>query len=157
MTTVENRPRRGRRQRTILWTHVAFVAAMAIGCSPPATPQRAETPAVVAGVVTIEFKVDPSVDGSPRLVPVEVPGAAGGETLESVLRRVDSPAFAIRGRGPSAFVESIGGVHPKAGEGWLFDIDGQFSLQGVGTTRLVPPCVVTWRLGGFEAAGEEGS
>ena len=72
-----------------------------------------------------------------------------------MLRSAVDPSFQIRGSGETAFIESIGGIEPSDGEGWLFKVDGEFAMQGVGSTKLTPPSKVRWSLGTFSDVSDE--
>ncbi|MCD0459501.1 DUF4430 domain-containing protein [Roseiconus lacunae] len=75
---------------------------------------------------------------------------ADGETLESVMKRVESAEIKFRGSGTTAFVESIGDLGTTSGEGWTFTIDDEFASQGIGQLKLHPPTKIRWSYGGFE-------
>ncbi|MEL7337750.1 MAG: DUF4430 domain-containing protein, partial [Planctomycetota bacterium] len=74
--------------------------------------------------------------------------------MESISRITDSNNLDITGTGTTAFVQSIGGTATSESDGWTFTIDGEFAMQGIGSTVLHPPTTVEWKFGGFESDAE---
>ncbi len=119
----------------------AFVLLLAItGCT--TQTQQADTN-TATGVVTVEFKLDESTDV------VLVEGIADGETVESVMRKIDDIDVSISGSGMTAFVEKIGEKTTANGEGWTYTVNGNRADRGIGATTLSPPATVTWQYGEF--------
>ncbi|MEO1619070.1 MAG: DUF4430 domain-containing protein, partial [Planctomycetota bacterium] len=73
-----------------------------------------------------------------------------GETLESVMRKIEDRQIEISGAGTTAFLQSIDGVGNEGSKGWTFKVDGEFAMQGIGSTELNPPAEVIWSFGGFD-------
>lgn len=132
-----------------------FVASLAWaigGCGtsrPPSDSSRDGVAATATGPVTVEFLHQGFDDqGFAREVTLE--GIAAGSTVESVMRSIQDPPIVLRGRGVTAFVESIGGIKTSATDGWTYRVDGEFADRGIGTTELVPPARISWRFGAWD-------
>ena len=151
MTTTPNRsPRpslRRRRDPVSLALVVITLTAPLVGCpatQPSSRVDRDVQKSTAPGVVTIDFIMSSAESPTAEIETVNVADVVAGTTLQNVLARVKSPKLRVRGDGPTAFVESIGGLQPSPGEGWLFSVDGEFAMQGIGTLELSPPCKVRW-------------
>ncbi|MEO1526421.1 MAG: DUF4430 domain-containing protein [Planctomycetota bacterium] len=118
-----------------------LLALLVLGCqnSTDVTVDRG------VGTVTVQFVTD----GSEPLE-VQVPDVAVGETLESVMRKIEDRQIEISGAGTTAFLQSIDGVGNEGSKGWTFKVDGEFATQGIGKTTLSPPTTVEWSYGEFE-------
>lgn len=93
------------------------------------------------GTVRFEF----TVDGQTKTLEVE--DVAEGTTLETVMRGIKEPAVKMRGSASTAFVESIGENATTGTEGWVFEVDGEFANEGVGSIELQPPATISWTYG----------
>ncbi len=70
--------------------------------------------------------------------------------LQAAAQQCDFPLH-YRGRGATAFVESIAGV--RGGDGpdwWMFRVNDQLSQQGADVMALSPGDHVEWRLGNYD-------
>ncbi|KAA1262247.1 hypothetical protein LF1_48090 [Rubripirellula obstinata] len=117
-----------------------FLLIALAGCT--TQTQEPDTNAAT-GVVTFEFKTGDETEV------VNVEGIADGETVESVMRKIDEVEVSISGSGTTAFVNKIGEKATANGEGWTYTIDGQRAERGIGATPLSPPATVTWEYGEF--------
>ncbi|MBB3204595.1 hypothetical protein FHS27_000359 [Rhodopirellula rubra] len=75
-----------------------------------------------------------------------------GSTVESVMKKVESPEVVISGNGITAFVQSIDGVETDATRGWTYTVDGEFATEGIGSTELKAGQTVRWRFTTLEEA-----
>ncbi len=102
------------------------------------------------GTVTVEFYLSKSDDDA--MQSVEVDYVAADASVESVMRKVESPAVVIDGGGRTAFVSQIGDLKTTEGEGWTYRIDGEFVPLGIGSAKVTPPATITWRHGEWDSA-----
>ena len=100
----------------------------------------------IGGVVSI------TIESGGMSRTIEVPDVVDGTTLESVMRSLppDEVDVNISGRGMTAFVTAIDGRGPEGSRGWVYEIDGEKVMSGIGSTKLVPPTDVRWFYGGME-------
>ncbi|NND97518.1 MAG: DUF4430 domain-containing protein [Pirellulaceae bacterium] len=111
----------------------------------PQSPSTGDTSAPT-GVVTVQIKTADGVNS------IDVANVADGKSLESVMRQLPGVDVSVKGSGTTAFVDRIGDVATSAGQGWTFQVDGEWSDKGVGKTELHPPTTVTWEFGNWDAA-----
>ena len=123
-----------------------FFTLLLLGCNRSSDVAREDEDAAqqVAGTVTIRI-----VSDEKDVVEIEIPDVASGESLENVMRQIKECPIEISGSGETAFVQSIDGLDTEGGQGWTFQVDGEFANQGVGKTLLSPPTTVEWSYGGF--------
>ena len=142
--------------RVLPWVGLCLLA---VGCggSPPseatavadnspdvavaADPAPSESSDKKTGTVRFEFTVDGNTET------LEVEDVAEGTTLETVMRGIEDPAIKMRGSASTAFVESIGENATTGTKGWVFEIDGEFANEGVGSIELEPPVTISWTYG----------
>lgn len=130
--------------------HASLMLSLIVFCTTGCGTQTADKPAdVETGTVTVKVTWP-----NAKTETVKVPDVVDGTTLESVMRQIDSINLNISGTGTTAFVRSIGGTATSESDGWTFTIDGEFAMQGIGSTELHPPTAVEWKFGGFESAVE---
>jgi len=106
----------------------------------------AERSSQTTGTVTIEIVTEQDTQS------IEFHDVATGTSLEQIMRKVEDVPITVQGSGMTAFVDKIGDLSTGSGDGWTFEIDGQFANQGIGNTKLSPPTTVTWRFGDFDSA-----
>ena len=123
---------------------ILVLTLLAVGCTRSAPePVDADAP---AGTVTVVLKMP---DGEQR---VEVPDVRSGETVLSVMERIESPEVHYQGSGSSAFITRIGQISTSASEGWTFYVNGQWADRGPGVYQLQPGDTIQWRYGSFSEA-----
>ena len=120
-------------------TLIAFsLGTLLLGCQ-SSEPTRGSN-GTPNGTVTIEVVQDG------KTLAFVVDDVVAGTTVEELLRGLDAIEVEISGSGTTAFVHSIGGQAPDGNEGWMFQIDGEFASQGVGSTKVEPPTTITWEI-----------
>ena len=131
---------------------VASLAWAVCGCGSsrqPSDTSRVGNATTATGPVTVEF-LHQGLDDQGFAREVTLEGIAAGSTVESVMRSIQDPPIVLRGRGVTAFVESIGGIKTSATDGWTYRVDGEFADRGIGTTELVPPARISWKFGAWD-------
>ena len=140
-------------RRLICFSLFAVLLIMVSGCdrsqpvggsdSPQSTvnAEQSDAEAVNVGTVTIE------IDSDDEPLVVKIDGVRQGETLESVMRRIDQVPITINGSGPTAFVNQIGDRATGLSEGWTYRVDGEFAMKGIGQLELNPPTTIRWSYG----------
>lgn len=98
---------------------------------------------VATGTVTVEITMGENTQS------IAVDGVADGETVESVMRKIEGVDVSVSGSGTTAFVNKIGDQPTENGEGWTYTIDGERAERGIGATTLSPPTTVSWKYGQF--------
>ena len=111
----------------------ASESPVATATSDAATSDRGD---VSVGTVTIEIESDEEV------LTLKIDGVREGETVESVMRRIEQVPITIHGKGPTAFVDQIGERATNRSEGWTYRVDGEFAMQGIGQLELSPPTTI---------------
>lgn len=123
---------------------VFLIGIALVGCrqsAPSPAPSVKAVEGGSTGTVTFQF------NDAGNVTTFEVQDVAEGETLESVMRRIDQLPVSIRGSGVAAFVDKIGDRETSGSEGWTYTIDGEFATRGIGQTTLSPPTRVEWSFG----------
>jgi hypothetical protein len=123
-----------------MFAMLVVVAAVLVGCSTDVAEPASEA---AIGTATVEIVQD----GETQTFLVE--GVAEGETVESVMRKVDGVEISISGSGNLAFLEQIGDQATESGEGWTYTIDGQRVERGIGATKVTVPTTITWTYGEY--------
>ncbi len=74
-------------------------------------------------------------------------------TVGDVMQRLAaSDAFAdieLSGSGERMFIPAIGEHRTSGGEGWMYELNGQWAKQGIGTQRISDGDIILWKYGTY--------
>ena len=128
-----------------------FLAFFSGGCGPaapdPSAPPSSSGGSDQVGQVRMQFDF-----GDGRVVESVLPSVQPGTTVETLMRRVTEVPIQLSGSGTTALVQSIDGYGMSGGQGWLYQVDGQWAERGIGQTTVKPGSEIRWRYGRFDTA-----